>query len=304
MSNRINFSFSLPRPDPEPDPSSIDTCLAIAEGVERSGLEAVSVSDHPFPLEQPGQAGHQAHDPFVMLGYLAGATSSVRLHFSLIVLPYRNPFLVARMLGTLDLVSRGRVIAALGLGYLRPEFEALGADREHRVEDFAGSVAAMRAAWTGEPVTLSGRGWRAAGNRMLPVPFTSPHPVLWCGGNTQRAIDHAVRDFDGWSPFEVNEAGSAMTRSASSSLSTLPDQLAGLRESIERQGRTTPIDVCFVRTSRRWHQDESRAIDELGRLAELGVTWVEFTVAGTEAAEIVDNIDRFAELARRAGVRD
>jgi hypothetical protein len=136
---------------------------------------------------------------------------------------------------------------------------------------------------------------------MLPVPLTSPRPVLWRGGNTRKAIDHAVREFDGWSPFEVNAAGSAMTASRSVSLDSLPGQMQSLRESIAAQGRTRSLDVCLVRVSRRWQNDEQQAIDEISHLADLGVTWLEFTVAGDSTGETVDNLARFADLARRAG---
>jgi probable F420-dependent oxidoreductase len=298
----VKFSFSLPRPEIAPSPTAADDYVHLARSVESLGLHAVSASDHPFPFEAPGQAGHQAHDPFVLLSHIAAATKTLQLHFSLIVVPYRNPFLVARSLSTLDLVSRGRVIAGLGAGYLRPEFDALGADFGSRAETLDEAVTAMNAAWTGEPLNMEGTGWRAAGNRMRPVPLTRPHPPLWRGGNNETAIDHAARSFDGWSPFEVAGASSEMTATRATTIDTLPTRLATLRRALEHYERHSPFDVCFVRSARRWQLDDNRAIDEMALLADMGVTWLEFTVAGSSVAETTDNIARFAELAKRANV--
>lgn len=294
----MRFSLSIPRPGDTPDPREIDDMVRIAQAVEEAGLHAVSASDHPFPFVAHGQAGHQSLDPFILMSTIAAQTERVMLHFSLIVVPYRNPFLLARMLGTLDLVSRGRVIAALGAGYLKPEFDALGADYSERGQQIDDSVAAMRAAWTGEPVNASGRGWMAAGNVMRPVPLTSPHPILWRGGNAASAIRSAARDYDGWAPFEVSEHDAEMTKSAAMTLQTLPAQLAVL-SAVER---TRPLDICYVRTSRRWLKERSQTEDELLQFQALGITWLEFTVPGRSADETIEGIHSFAEIARSIGV--
>jgi probable F420-dependent oxidoreductase len=214
--------------------------LEAARIAERHGIDAVSVSDHPFPKVVPGQAGHHAYDPFVVLALVAGATSRVQLHFSLIVLPYRNPFVVARMLSTLDIASAGRVIAGIGAGYLREEFAALGMPYDGRGARVEESVLAMKAAWTGEPVTMTSDLWRADGNSMEPVPFTRPHPVLWRGGNARGAVLQAVRHFDGWCPFEVDVVGAGMTTTRESSIDTLPGSSTCCARSPSRRAGRPP----------------------------------------------------------------
>lgn len=300
----MKFSLALPRPTEPSSIHPIDDAVAFAASAEAAGLHAVSASDHPFPVVRPGQAGHDAFDPFVLLATVGAGTKAIRLHFSLIVAPYRNPFVAARMLATLDTASRGRVIAALGAGYLAEEFAALGASFDERNAQVAESVEAMSAAWTGEPVTMTGRGWTADGNVMRPVPASMPRPPIWRGGNTATAIRHAVAACDGWAPFEVTAIGSEMTASKELSLTTLPSRLAVLREAREAAGRAAPFDVCYVRTSRRWLEDEARVNDELSRLDELGVTWLELTVPGQDVPVARDQIERFAALARAAGVLD
>jgi len=194
----MKFSVSLPQLGAEPNIDEIDGLRAVAQRAEALGLHAFSGSDHPFPRLVPGRAGHQTVDPFVMLTHVGAVTNRVALHFSLLITPYRNPFLAARMLASLDLMARGRVIAGLGAGYLEAEFDALGADFAGRSVDVGRTVNAMRAAWTGKPVVMSGPGWHADGNVMRPMPPSGPGLTLWRGGNARRALAHAVQEFDGW----------------------------------------------------------------------------------------------------------
>ncbi|MBM3676630.1 MAG: TIGR03619 family F420-dependent LLM class oxidoreductase [Actinobacteria bacterium] len=298
----MRFSISLPYPSGGNDPAEVDGYLEVARAVESAGLDAVWVTDHPFPYVEKGKAGHQAIDPFVLLGFVAAATERVGLHVNLIVLPYRNPFLTARLLGTVDVVSRGRAIAAVGAGYMRREFDALGADFERRAALVEEGVAAMRAAWTGEPVRFEGEGYRADGNVMLPRPVTSPQPPLWRGGNSRQAIESAARSFDGWAPFEVTAARSRDTTTSPMDLDVLPGKIALLREAAEREGRSEPLDVCLCRPFPRWLTDRSQAIEELQALAAMGVTWLAPQLAGRDAAEQVESVAAFAEVVRHAGV--
>ncbi len=298
----MKFSISLPKPEDNLGPPGFDAFVELAQAVERIGLHAVSASDHPFPFVVEGEAGHQAYDPFVLLSYVGAATTRIKLHFSLVIAGYRNPFPVARMLGTLDYATGGRVIAGLGAGYLKAEFDAVGGDYANRGPAVDEAVHALRAAWTGDAVTMSGSGWQATGNVMLPRPATSPHPPLWRGGNTRKAIAHAVRDFDGWSPFEVGAEGSKQTTTTELSLDNLPARMADLREAIDADGRTRPLDVCYVRTSRRWLKDPDVTAEHLERFAAAGIDWLEFNIVGQRVEEWIEGVESFAQIARRTGV--
>lgn len=299
----MKISISLPYPGDDTTADDVAGYVEIAVATERAGLDAIAATDHPFPYTEPGRAGHQALDPFVLFGYLAAATERLRLHFNLIVVPYRNPFVVARMIATLDVLSRGRVMASVGAGYMRREFDAVGAPFDARARQIDEGVAAMRAAWTGEPVELEHERYRAAGNVMRPRPVQDPHPPLWRGGNTRLAITSAVEGFDGWTPFEASSATSKDTATAAVSLDTLAPRLAFLREEVERTGRTAPIDVGLVRPRSTWLADDAAAIEDLQRMQALGVTWVVTHVHGASTAAQIESVQRLAELARRAGVR-
>src|ERR1700760_3530614 len=97
-SDRVKFSISLPKPEDNLGEPGFDAFVTLAQAVERMGLDAVSASAHPFPHVVEGEAGHQAYDPFVLLSYVGAATRDLKLHFSLVIAGYRNPFGVARLL--------------------------------------------------------------------------------------------------------------------------------------------------------------------------------------------------------------
>lgn len=106
--------------------------LAIA--AEQLGFQGVCLDEHPAPVEPwiSGPSGHHCLDPFVALAMIAGCTSKLRLLTYLTVLAYRNPFVFTKAATTLDVVSDGRAIIGVGVGYLRGEFDAVGADFEER----------------------------------------------------------------------------------------------------------------------------------------------------------------------------
>ena len=293
----MKISVSLPYPDADPTAADVDGIIAFAQMAEAAGLDAVAATDHPFPYTAPGRAGHQALDPFVLFGFLAQATSTLKLHFNLIVVPYRNPFLTARMVATLDHLSGGRALCAVGAGYLRQEFDALGAAFAERGRQLEDGVAAMRAAWSGEPV----HGWGAAGNVMWPVPPPG-RPPLWRGGNTRRAIESAVAGFDGWAPFEASEETSRQTTTDVFSLAELPGKISLLRDAEAAAGRS-PLDVCYVRPRPGWMKDRARAVEELQRLEALGVTWLTTHVLGRSTSERLEGIEILRSLVDEARVR-
>ena len=106
-----------------------EAVVEIARVAERAGFNGGNVTDHPCPTGRWLDAGgHYAQDPFVMLSFVAAATTKFKLHTGILVLPYRNPFITARSVATLDVFSRGRVSLGVGAGYLKGEYRALGVD--------------------------------------------------------------------------------------------------------------------------------------------------------------------------------
>src|SRR5207245_8055946 len=126
------------------------------------------------------------------------ATRRLKLLTGILVLPYRNPFLTARAVSSLDVFSGGRVILGVAAGYLRSEFNALGVDFERRNELTDEYLAALKAAWGAEEFNFEGSGYKAARARILPHPVQSPHPQIWVGGNSPRAIRREGEVGEGW----------------------------------------------------------------------------------------------------------
>ncbi|MES4792315.1 MAG: LLM class F420-dependent oxidoreductase [Chloroflexota bacterium] len=223
-----------------------DAVAEIARAAEEAGFDAVFVTDHPFPGDRwLASGGHHTLDPMVALSFAAAATSRLRLLTNLCVLPYRNPFLVAKAVASLDALSGGRVILGVGAGYLASEFRALGVPFEERNER-TDAIMAIQRAWTGGSPTGRGPGWEASGNTMLPRPHQRPRPPIWVGGNSTRAIRRAVELADGWMPFPnpAAEAERARERPPSCTVAA-----PGSRQRPEVQQAAISVPVASVASS-------------------------------------------------------
>src|SRR5271169_7043869 len=189
---------------------------AVAGAAELAGFHGFGFTDHPAPTERWLRAGgHDALDPFVAMGFAAARTTRLRLIPNIVVLPYRNPFVVAKSGATLDLLSGGRFTLAVGVGYLKREFAALGVDFEERSEVFDEALEMIRAIWTTDDVSFEGKHFTASGITAHPRPASDPHPPIWVGGNTAAARRRVAQKGDGWCPFPAPAALAQTARTAS-----------------------------------------------------------------------------------------
>jgi probable F420-dependent oxidoreductase len=272
---------------------------AMAQAIEQAGIDACYLTDHPAPTQAWRVAGHDALDPFTGLMSVAAATSQLRLHTNLVVLPYRNPFLTAKSAATLDVLSDGRLILGVGVGYLRGEYEALGADFDGRGAAMDEALETMKAAWSGTPVGREGRRFVARDIVPRPLPAQQPHPPIWHGGNSDRAIRRAAALCDGWSPIF---AGETMSKRAGTdeiaSLDDLKVKLDKLRTHLSDNNRSGPFDMCIgpQRPLQACTRPEAeRFVEQLSALAELGATWSLCTVPHPTRQAYLDNLQWFAE---------
>src|SRR6185436_14997667 len=166
----------------------------VAHG-EALGFSSVVVADHlvfPVPIHSrypytvsgafPGQG--DALDQLSLMAFVAGKSRRLRLISSVMILPYRNPVLTAKMLATIDVLSRGRVTVGVGVGWLREEFEALGSpdfDRRGSVSDEW--IRIFKTLSTQSPASFEGQFYRFAPLKFLPHPLQKPHPPIWIGGH-------------------------------------------------------------------------------------------------------------------------
>jgi probable F420-dependent oxidoreductase len=296
---RVSLGLPTHRVDLGHTFTSAAALAAMATAAEGAGFDAVFVTEHPFPGDAwLAHGGHHALDPLVALSFAAAATTRLRLQTNLFIAAYRNPFLAAKAVATLDVLSGGRVVLGIGTGYLEPEFAALGVDFAERNELTDEAIVAMKAAWTGQSVQRQGRHWEAEANTMLPTPVQRPHPPLWIGGNSKRAIRRAVELGDGWAPMPNPARFAARRRSPPlESLADLRTSLAYARAHADAVGRREPLEVVFMPLGLDMTRGEGFAGPEvvvhLGEMAEAGVTYAAVSVPGETLAEFVANTERF-----------
>ncbi len=188
------------------------TAAAVARTAEAAGFDSVWTGEHivlPEPQVPPSPV--PADTPFidsaVALAFIAAHTSKVKLGTGIIILPQRNPVVLAKELASVDVVSNGRLIFGIGIGYLKPEFDAIGAPFDHkgpRSEEF---LAAMIALWDMEKPEYRGRFLSFGGINAFPRPVQRPHPAVVFGGHTKAAYSRAARLAQGWFGFALDVAG-------------------------------------------------------------------------------------------------
>ena len=201
----------------------------VARAAEAAGFESLWGGEHvvlPDPQAPPSpMAPHEPIlDPVVALTYCAAVTTRVRLGTGIIILPQRNPLVLAKELASLDRLSNGRLIFGIGVGYLEPEFRALGAPFAHRGAVTDEYLAAMRAIWSQDKPAHSGRFVSFANVQAHPQPLQRPHPPIVVGGRTPAAFRRAVMQGQGWYGFALDPARTA-------------EALAGLREAAKSAAR-------------------------------------------------------------------
>lgn len=295
----MRFSVSLPtdRMDRAAEFATQAAVAEIAQAAEDAGFDACFVTDHPFPPHRwLHGGGHHALDPFVALSFAAAATSRLRVQTHILVLPYRNPFIVAKAVLSLDVLSGGRVILGVAAGYLRGEFAALGADFEARQAVSDDAIRAMKLAWAGDDIHFDGRGFRAAGSSMGFRPVQQPHPPIWVGGNSRDAIRRAVELGDGWVPFPNSASMSQYTRTPPmETLDDLAQRVAFARAHAAAVGRRQPLDICYSLVSMGSQAIEpADALDRIGKLRDLGVTWLTVGFAADTRREYITAMQHFS----------
>ena len=172
-----------------------------ARFAEAAGFHFVLTGDH-IALTPEVQQDYPApyYEPFTTMAWLAGQTTTIRLGFTVIVVPYRHPALLAHMGATLDDLSGGRLIFGIGSGWAGSEFDALGVPFEARGRMTDEYVAAMIELWTNEKASFQGEFVSFEDVTTSPGPVQKPYPPIWVGGSSRAAMRRAARFGDAWHP--------------------------------------------------------------------------------------------------------
>lgn len=297
----MRFTFTHPMHSHPYNPELVTGAgiAAVAAAAEKAGFDGFGFTDHPAPTERWLQAGgHDAVDPFVAMGFAAATTTTLRLVPNIVVLPYRNPFVVAKAGATLDLLSQGRFTLAVGVGYLKREFTALGVQFDERAALFEEALEVIRGIWTTDDFSYQGRHFTAEGITAHPRPVSDPHPPIWIGGNTAAARRRVVKFGDGWCPFAAPAMLAKTARTAEMDADRLAAGVDDLRRRFDEADRDfSAIDITFTNpdggTPGADDFNADAYLSGLEKLAAVGVTWVQVGLPGDSLAHVLDTIEEF-----------
>ena len=305
----VAIGCTLPISGPFLDPSALS---ALAQTAEALGYDSIWVSDHvvvpqriasAYPYSSDGAFHSDPSVPYLealtALAYLAGSTRRVRLGTHVLILPYRNPVLTAKVVTTIDNLSGGRLDLGVGVGWMQEEFEALGyAYYERRGAVTDEQIAVLKALWTEDVPRFEGTFYRFGPLGALPKPMQRPHPPLWIGGHTPAALRRVARSGDGWLPIGARPPANLP-----------PDEIAAgiarIRDEAQRLGRDpSAIRVAFSTSpslgradgERRPFQGGPDAIArDIQRYGEAGVERFVFGFGSVSPADYERRLRQFAE---------
>jgi probable F420-dependent oxidoreductase len=262
----VKLGVALRSMGPQSEPA---TFLACARAAEAAGLADVWIQDHiAIPPDDAEGSGGRYLDPLTALAWLAGRTERIGLGVGVLILPYRPPLPTAKAVATVQELSGGRLRLGVGVGWMAPEFRALGVPRAQRGRIADDTLAFLLRCFEQDVTESNGQPFL-----FLPRP---PRPPIYVGGTGAHALRRAVRFGDGWMPMTGDPA-------------KLAPEIAKLRDLAARAGRATPEVVAFTGFDPR---EPERLPERLAALAALGVARL---VAGVRYAD-ADDFARHVEF--------
>ncbi len=210
----MKYGIAIRNMGPQSTPATIRLCAQVAE---QAGFDSIVVSDHLcIPPDQTEGSGGRYLDVLATVAWLAGITERIRVGISVLVLPYRPAVLTAKQVATIQELSGERMILGVGVGWMKPEFDALGVDMRRRGAIASETLAVIHHLWeTEEPRPYAGDLVKFPAFVFLPRP---QRPPIWIGGNGEAAIQRVLRFGDGWHPMlraaELKPAVEALKRRA------------------------------------------------------------------------------------------
>ncbi|MEE8362988.1 MAG: TIGR03619 family F420-dependent LLM class oxidoreductase [Dehalococcoidia bacterium] len=286
----------------------------MTDEIERLAFDSLWVSDRTvFPAnlvelypEQygPGLANPDAQnvlEALTTLAYAAGRTRATRLGLSVLVLPFRNAVLNAKMLTTLDVLSGGRLILGVGTGWMPEEFEAMGASFADRGAVTDEHLALFHRAAAGGAPDYTGEHVRLRGMTFFPAAKQQPRPPIWIGGNSRRAMRRAVEYGDNWhcirlTPDEVAAGRATLTQLCESAGRDPAEVEVSVRTSLTLTGAGAGHQ--HVEQRGLMTGEPAEIIEDIQEYADAGTDYMVLSVAGASLEETVQNLNRFNEEIR------
>jgi probable F420-dependent oxidoreductase len=282
--------------------ATAETIRQTAVRAEALGYDSVWVSDHVVvPTANVVNFGETVFDPLITLGVVAGATSRVRLGTTVLIVPYRNAVVTAKMVSSLDALSGGRVVLGIGAGWVAAESAMLGVPFPERGPMTDEHLRAMQALWTEPTPSFAGRYTRFDGLVFEPKPAQKPHPPIWVGGHSRAALRRAVEFGAAWHPINRSpdelRAGVAAIRALSQARGRAIPPALTLRNDVRLQkpGQGAPTSTHGGRVIAG---EPAVLIEQIGELAECGVEHLVLEFLAPDGRDLDEQMTAFAERVR------
>src|SRR6266478_3671907 len=265
----------------------------VARRAEELGFESLWIPEHlvlpveyrsRYPYAESGRLpvppDTPLHDPFLALAFAAAVTSRIRLATGIFVVPLRNAFATAKAVASLDVLSGGRFIFGVGIGWLEEEFEGVGMNFKDRALRTREYLALMKELWTSDAPNYHGKSVSVEGFKFMPKPAQKPHPPIVFRANTEPSLKRAAKLGDGWYGIaeSTEQIGATIKR---------------LREHERAVGRTVPLELTVSRLR------EQLKPEQIGQFAEMGVSRI-IVGQGASTKEHIASMEKFgAEVISR-----
>mgnify|MGYP003300773414 CR=1 FL=1 len=293
-----------------------DSLKAIAQKAEALGYEHFGMSDHvivatevdrAYPYSASGKFFAQdtgvSLEQVTALSFVAAVTSKIRLLTSVLVLPHRHPVLAAKMLATVDVLSKGRLTAGVGVGWMREEFEALNItdfDARGRVTDEY--IQVMKELWTKGRASFHGEFIDFTDAAADPKPVQQPHPPIWIGGESMPAIRRTAALGDTWYPFGSNPK---FRMDTSETFVARRDKLFAEAERLDRDPTSIGLayNCAFHNEEAQTHIDGGRLLftgspeeraEDIAQLEAAGVSTMIVNVTSNDVTHMLERVERFS----------
>ena len=309
----MEYGFYLPSGGLTAQP---DNLTNIARQGDKLGFFCMVMPDHviqprtvesQYPYSVTGDI-QQAHstasderlEQITTLAYLAGITDRIKLVTSVMIIPYRNPILTAKMLSTLDMLSKGRLILGAGVGWMEEEFELLNtepfAERGAVTNEY---LRAFLELWTSDNPTFEGKYVNFSDITFLPKPVQKPHPPIWIGGQSKPAIRRAAQIGNAWHPVGAIPAAPLEPEE-------LAENLALLHDYAEKAGRDPSQIQVSVKAPlydsnnsngprRRFTGSPDQVRQDVQTYSDVGVTHLIFDFRTADPHQTEDRMAQFSE---------
>ena len=311
----MDYGFGLPTRGPLAKPEAL---ITLAQRGEELGFRYLGVSDHivipkdiasRYPYSETGEfptgASGECLEQLTLLSFLASQTSRARLLTSVMVLPHRSPVHIAKALASIDVLSGGRLTLGCGVGWMREEFEAIGAppydDRGAAGDEY---IRAFKELWTSDNPSFAGKYCHFSNIIFLPKPVQKPHPPIWVGGESPPALRRAAQLGDGWYPIGSNPRFPLQT------VEQYSEAVARLRRHAEEYGRD-PSKLVLAYSAGWYDEREARHLPDgqrrtftgtPGQIAgdirafrEVGVSHLMLNFQASTLGETLERMDYFAK---------